>query len=101
MSVEQRQRAVTHLNPVLATLVEDEDVFADPGPVLFGKSFEKRAKDHIRQSDHSRKPPYLPQGADLFRGATPNVPGRWHLRGRRGPKKFETPQSGKRTQQPF
>lgn len=48
MSVEQRHRVVTHLNPALATLVEDEDVFADPGPVLFGKSFEKRAKDHIK-----------------------------------------------------
>ena len=47
MSVERRRRAATHLNPELATLVEDEDVFADAAPILFSKSFDQRVKDHM------------------------------------------------------
>ena len=47
MSVEQQWKEATHLNPELATLVEDEDVFADAAPMLFGKSFDQKAKDHM------------------------------------------------------
>ena len=34
-------------NVELATLVDDEDSFKDAAPMLFGKTFDQRAKEHI------------------------------------------------------
>ena len=37
----------THLNSELTTLVEDEDSFKDSVPLLFGKGFDQKARDHM------------------------------------------------------
>ena len=99
MSVERQQRAATHLNPKLATLVEDEDVFADASPMLFGKSFDQRAKHHMETIRSLKKTSLPATGSRSFqRGHPPTSQGGGTFRGRGGPKKFKTPQSGKRTQ---
>ena len=47
ISMEQRRKATTHLNSELMTLVEYEDSYKDSAPLLFGKGFDQRAKDHM------------------------------------------------------
>jgi hypothetical protein len=51
---ERRTRAMTHLNPDLKSLVEDED-FSQSLPLLFGAGFEKKAKERIKALDCLRK----------------------------------------------
>ena len=74
ISRERKQKATQHLNPELATLVDDEESFKDAAPMLFGKTFDQRAKDHI-DAIRSLKKPHHFQEDSLFRGATPQCPG--------------------------
>ena len=82
--MERRRKAPTHLNAELSTLVEDEDSFKDAAPLLFGRGFDQKAKDHVEAIKSLKKTDRL---VSLFRGATPTVPGRWHVQGQ-GTKNF-------------
>ncbi len=53
-SKERRSRALEKLNPDLKSLAEDED-FSDSQPLLFGKSFEKKAKERAEALECLRK----------------------------------------------
>ena len=80
MSVERWWKAATHLNHELATLMEDEDVFAGAAPKLFGKSFDKNHMEAIRSLNKTSLPV---TGGWSFQRAHPNIPGMWHLQGQR------------------
>lgn len=45
----------SHLNRDLQPLVEESDRFTSAAPFLFGKDFEKAAKDHIDSVKSLRK----------------------------------------------
>ena len=47
ISTERRRKATTYLNPELATLIDDEDTFREAAPLLFGKTFDQQARDHM------------------------------------------------------
>ena len=47
ISMDRRQKATRFLNKELSTLVQEEDTFRDAAPLLFGKDFDKKAKEHI------------------------------------------------------
>ena len=50
ISMEHYCKATSHLNAKLATLIDDEDTFKDAGPLLFGKSFDQKAKEAVKVS---------------------------------------------------
>ena len=52
----QRHKATQHLNLELATLVDDKESFKDATPMLFGKTFDQGAKDHINTVRSLKKP---------------------------------------------
>lgn len=94
MSMERRRKATTHLNPELFTLIDDEDTFKDAAPLLFGKSFDQKARDHMEaikslkkssQQSFQRSHPSSSRGGGTFKG--------------RGTRQYKAPQRGKRTQQ--
>ena len=47
ISMEKCHKASTHLNAELSTLVEDEDSFKDVAPLLFGRGFDQKSKEHM------------------------------------------------------
>ena len=47
ISMERRCKASTHLNAQLSMLVEGKDSFKGSAPLLFGRGFDQKAKDHI------------------------------------------------------
>ena len=47
--MERRRKAMTHLNPELGTLIEDEGTFRETAPLLFEKKFDQQARDHMEQ----------------------------------------------------
>ena len=47
ISMERRRRVVAFLNQDLQPLVEEPDRFLTAAPLLFGRDFEKSAKDHV------------------------------------------------------
>jgi len=47
ISADRRQKATCYLNKELATLVKEPETFSDAAPLLFGKNFDKRAKEHM------------------------------------------------------
>lgn len=47
ISMDCIRKATQHLNTELTTLIDDEESFRDAAPILFGKSFDQRVKDHI------------------------------------------------------
>jgi len=47
ISADRRQKATRYLNRELATLVKEPDTFSDAAPLLFGKEFDKQAKEHM------------------------------------------------------
>ena len=55
----QRHKATQHLNLELATLVDDKESFEDATPLLFGKTFDQGAKDHINTLQDLLKKPRL------------------------------------------
>ena len=61
ISMGQRRKAIQHLNLELVTLVDDEESFKDAAPMLFGKTFDQRAKDHINAVRSLKKALSLPQ----------------------------------------
>ena len=48
ISMDRRRKATQHLNAELTTLVDDEESFRDATPMLFGKNFDQRAKEHMK-----------------------------------------------------
>ena len=73
ISRERRQKATQHLNLELATLVDNEESFKDTAAMLFGETFDQRAKGHIDPIRSLKKTSSLPRDS-LFRGATPQCP---------------------------
>ena len=47
ISMDRMCKATQHLNVELATPVDDEESFKDAAPILFGKTFNQRAKEHV------------------------------------------------------
>lgn len=72
ISVERRKRVANYLNKDLRTLIED-DSFSNAAPCLFGKDFEKSAKEHIDSVRSLRKMGTTNQGAGpkFFRPSRP------------------------------
>ena len=55
ISTERRKRIVEHLNKDLRPLAEETDRFTTAPPLLFGKDFEKAAKEHVDSVRSIRK----------------------------------------------
>ena len=55
ISVEWRKRVATHLNKDLRPLIEEPESFVAAAPLLFGKEFERTAKEHIESLKSLRK----------------------------------------------
>ena len=98
ISRERRQKATQHLNPELATLVDDEESFKDAAPMLFGKTFDQRAKDHIDAIRSLKKTSSLPRGQSFQRGHPPMSRGGGNSRGRGTFKKPGNFQTKRKTQ---
>ena len=47
MSQERQKKVISCLNKRVHPLAEDEDIFADAAPLLLGKAFETKIKDHL------------------------------------------------------
>ena len=75
ISSERRKKIVGHLNKDLRPLVEEADRFTSSAPYLFGREFEKAAKDHV-DSVHSMQKLSAPSGnsrqGQFFRQGCPN-----------------------------
>ena len=98
ISMERRRKATTHLNPELSTLVEDEESFIDAAPLLFGKGFDQRARDHTEAIKSLKKATSFSGNRFFQRGHPSQTRGGGSFRGR-GTRKFSrAPQTGKRTQ---
>ena len=98
ISTERRRKAITHLNPELGTLIEDEDNFREAAPFLFGKAFDQQAKDHIEAVKSLKKTTFTSTRQPFQRGHPSSTRGGGTFRGRGTNKKFSAPQRGKRTQ---
>ena len=55
IATERRRRVMSHLNTDLRPLVEEADRFRTAAPYLFGKDFEKEAKEHVDSLRSMRK----------------------------------------------
>ena len=51
ISVDRRQKTTHYLNWELSNLVKDQKTFTDTASLLFGKDFDKQAKEHHWHSD--------------------------------------------------
>lgn len=81
ISTERRKKIAGHLNKDLRPLVEEPERFSSAAPYLFGRDFEKEAKDHIDSVRSLRKlsaPSGAPRQNQFFR------PGRPHYAARGG-----------------
>jgi len=47
ISAERHQKATHYLNREFVTLVKEPDTFSNATPLLFGKEFDKQAKEHM------------------------------------------------------
>ena len=90
LSAERRKRIVGHFNKDLKPLVEEPERFASAAPYLFGKDFEKSAKEHV-ESVRSMRKLSAPGGAgrpQFFRSGLPHQAARggggYHGSGTRG-----------------
>ena len=96
ISMERRRKATQHLNAELVTLINDEESFKDAAPLLFGKSFDQRARDHIEAAKSLKKMPSY-KGQPFQRGHPSSSRGGGSSRGR-GPFKKPGFQIKKKTQ---
>ena len=71
--MERRRKASTHLNAELSML-EDEDSFKDAVPLLFGRDFDQKAKDHM-EAIKSLKKIVTPAGWSFQRSHPPQSQG--------------------------
>ena len=67
-------------------LVEDEDSFKDAAPLLFGRGFDQKVKEHM-EAIKSLKKTVIPAGLFFQRSHPPQSQGGGMSRGR-GTKKF-------------
>ena len=74
ISTERRKRVVGFLNKDLRPLAEEPERFESAAPFLFGKEFEKEAKDHVDSVKSLRKPTNgpPPQRSQFFRQGRPH-----------------------------
>jgi len=97
ISTEHRHKATAHLNPELNSLVDDEDTFKDAVPLLFRKSFDHKARDHIEAVKSLKKSTFTP-GRQPFQRSHPSSFWRGGtFRGRGTSRKFRAPQTGEKT----
>ncbi len=72
---DRSNKALKDLNKDLLPLAEDEEMFAEAAPLLFGESFEKKVKDHLESLKCLRKSMAPRTGADqFFRKSRPHYP---------------------------
>ena len=85
MSRLRREKAVGSLNKTLLPLAQDDDVFAEATPKLFGAEFAKRSKEHIDQVKALRTSIQSSSSKQqFFRSGPPNKGGQFFKRGGRG-----------------
>jgi len=77
ISADRRQKATRYLNWELASLVKEPDTFSDAAPLLFGKEFDKQAKEHMDTLRSLQRSSSFSGGRSnqSFGGATPQCPG--------------------------
>ena len=68
ISTERQRKATTHLNPELGTLIDDEDTFREAAPLLFGKTFDQQARDHMEAVKSLKKTTFTPSRQLFPRG---------------------------------
>ena len=76
ISAERRKRVITNFNKDLRPLVEESERFSRAAPLLFGKEFEKEAKEHIDSVRSIRKlgsAPSRGQRQQFFRHSCPHT----------------------------
>lgn len=75
ISLDRRRQVAEHINKDLKPLLEDEDRFRDAPPLLFGRDFEKSAKEHMDSVRSLRKIAQQPQAkTQFFRRSHPYTP---------------------------
>ena len=74
ISMGRRHKATQHLNTELVTLLDDEQSFKDAAPLLFGKTFDQRARDHIEAVKSLKKTSFY-KGQSFQRGHPPSSRG--------------------------
>ena len=104
ISHERRKRVADCLNRDLRPPLEEEERFREAAPYLFGKDFERSAKDHINSVKSLRKmtqpqsrpsgTPFFPAGPPLQSGCSRGRP----LQRRRPRKRPLSPVPGERKQ---
>ena len=82
ISMDRRRKATQHLNAELTTLIDDEESFRDAAPMLFGKNFDQRAKEHIEAVKSLKKTSSFSRGLSFQRGHPPTSRGGGNNRGR-------------------
>ena len=82
ISMDRRRKATQHLNTELATLVDEKESFKDAAPMLFGKTFDQRAKEHIEEVRSLKKSSTFQRGQPFQRGHSPMSQGGGNNRGR-------------------
>ena len=85
ISVERRKKATRHLNQELLTIAEEEATFTDAAPMLFGKEFDKRAKEHLDTAKLLQ--PRSQPSQSIRRGHPPTSRGGGSFRGKQQKKK--------------
>ena len=58
ISMERKRNATQYLNTELVTMVDNEQSFKDAAPLLFRKTFDQRARDHIDTVKSLKKTSY-------------------------------------------
>ena len=96
ISMERRCKATTHLNPELGTLIDDEDTFREAAPLLFGKTFDQQARDHMEAVKYLKKTTFTLSCQPFPRGHPLSSRGGGTFRGRGATRKFSAPQRGKK-----
>ena len=74
ISKERRKTSLKDLNRDLLTLVEDDEMFADVAPMLFGDGFEKTMKEHVEAMRCIRKTSSKTSNESFFSEGPPPGP---------------------------
>ncbi len=74
ISADRRRQVAEHINKDLKPLLEDEEQFKEAPPHLFGRDFEKSAKEHMDSVRSLRKIAQPQNKPQFFRQSRPYTP---------------------------
>ena len=74
ISLDRRRQVAEHINKDLKPLLEDEERFKEAPPHLFGRDFEKSAKEHMDSVRSLRKIAQPQNKPQFFRQSRPYTP---------------------------